>query len=228
MKKPLILMIGLLCLAVSVTGCSDKAPQSESVEALPQSVASEQVQSKVIRPLPQTLEISTLDNCTVAAAVEEGGIYLDDTGKAQMKAVIYDYDRYDMVDIAALAEGDIIELRGEEVTVNSVEHRENGWVVINGEIDMGGYELFTDDTGVYFEVGFDDIRTWNEIGTVTLPVNEEFVFTDTSDLEKGEEVWYAGDFLQPEPEVRYGFTPYNTTITIQNGEVVAMTRVYNP
>ncbi|MGN0706449.1 MAG: hypothetical protein ACI4JC_00400 [Faecalibacterium sp.] len=228
MKKTLLLMIGILCLAVSVTACSDKPLQSESADAPPESVALEQTESKTIRPLPQTIELSALDNCTVAAAVEEGGIYLDDTGKARMKAVVYDYDRYDMADIAALSEGDIIELRGEEVTVTSVEREESGLVILNGGIEQGGWELFTEDAGVYFETGFDDIRTWKELGTVILPVNEEFIFTDTADLEKGEEVWYAGDFLQPELEVRYGFTPYNTTITIQNGEVVAMTRVFTP
>lgn len=183
---------------------------------------------KVVTPLPLTVDIATLEDCTVAVSVPEGGIYLDDDGAARMEATVYAYDLYDMVDIAGLVPGDEMELRGENVLVTSVERTDAGLVILNGGLEQGGFELATDDTGVYFESGFDDARTWTALGTVTLPVNEEFTFVDSSDLESGEEIWYAGDFLAPDTDIRYDFTPYNTTITIRNGQVIAMHRVFVP
>lgn len=183
---------------------------------------------KVVTPLPLTVDIAALEDCTVAVSVPEGGIYLDDDGAARMEAAIYAYDLYDMVDIAGLVPGDEIELHGENVLVTSVERTGSGLVILNGGLEQGGFELATDDTGVYYESGFDDAKTWTALGTVTLPVNEEFTYVDSSDPEQEEKIWYAGDFLTPGTDIEYDFTPHNTTITIQNGQVISMHRVFVP
>lgn len=182
----------------------------------------------VIAPLPLSVDIANLGDCTVAASLEEGDFYLDDDGKAQMKFTIYDYDRYDMVDIANLAVGDRIEIRGEEIEVRELERPDGSMVSINGGKELGGFDLTTDDSGVFFEMGENDVKSWLALGTVTLPVNPEFVFEDSSDLDSGLKTWYAGDFLMPQVEIAFGFSALNTTVTIQNGEVIAMYRVYIP
>ena len=101
-------------------------------------------------------------------------------------------------------------------------------MVLNGGLEQGGYDLTTDDETVYYLAGFDDYKSWRALGTVTLPVNEEFTYLDASDLEKDAEVWYVGDFLTPGTQLPDGLTPNNTTVTIQNGEVVELVRSYVP
>ena len=62
----------------------------------------------------------------------------------------------------------------------------------------------------------------------TLPVNEEFTFVDASALEKDAAVWYVGDFLTSGAALPDDLTPYNTTVTIQDGQVLGMYRIFVP
>lgn len=50
--------------------------------------------------------------------------------------------------------------------------------------------------------------------------------TDSSDLEKGEVSYTLNDILNG--KVDYWFVPNNTQIHIAGGEIVSLTRVYNP
>ena len=63
---------------------------------------------------------------------------------------------------------------------------------------------------------------------MTLSVSPDFEFVDSSDLEKGPRTYYPGDFLTDNAGIEYHFIPNNTTITIQNGYVVGMQRIFNP
>lgn len=202
--------------STSVTGKSNVTAQSPAPTG------------QVVRPLPLTVDIANLGDCTLGASVEPDGIFLDNTGRAQMTVTLYDYDRYDVVDIAALEPGDVIEYRGADLLVNSVERDGAGLVSINGGEESGGFDLLTDDNTVYYECGFDGVKTWLALGTVTLPINEEFTFVDASDIDKAADVWYLGDFLTPGAQLPDGITPYNTTVTILNGQVMEMYRIFVP
>ncbi|MDO4731922.1 MAG: hypothetical protein Q4B50_00195 [Bacillota bacterium] len=184
----------------------------------------------LINPLPVDIDINNLTDCTVAVSIQEGGIYLDDDGAMQMDVEVFIYEYYDMVDIATMKEGDTILLRQEEVLVESLEQDENGRIFINGGIEAGGYELTSGDgSGIFFESGMNDHKYWQSIGSTTLRVNgDEFVYSDQSDLEKGEVTYLAGDFLQPDSPIEYDFNPNNTQIVIQDGQIIAMIRVYIP
>ena len=185
-------------------------------------------ESIVVAPLPVTIDMEMLDNCTVAISLEEGGAYTDDSGAMQMDVTVFVYDLYDMVDIALLKEGDIIVIREDEVHVDSIERNENGTVSINGGLDKGGHELHTDDNTVFYERGYSDVKSYYELGKATLNVSAEFTYTDASDLDKDPVVYMLGEFLTAEAGIDYYFNPNNTTITIQDGVVVEMTRVYIP
>ena len=137
MRKMMICMISLLCLTVALSGCSGKSNNTSTSAASEETQAVTEPSSEnwketepvtdvertgvVIKPLPMAVDIANLDECTVAASLEEGDFYLDDDGKAQMKFTVYDYDVYDLVDIANIAAGDVIVLHGDDVVVNSVE-----------------------------------------------------------------------------------------------------------
>lgn len=184
--------------------------------------------TKTIAPLPVTIDMNNLDNCTVAVSFNKGDAYVDDNGIMQLKAKVYTYDLYDMVDIALLKEGDTIILRGEEVLVNSLVRTEHGSVQINGGLDVGGYELITTENTVYFETGYSDMKSYYELGEATLRVSADFIFTDKMDLDKGAVTYYPGDFLTDEAGIFYSFAPDNTSIVIQNGQVISMERIYTP
>lgn len=183
--------------------------------------------TKTITPLPVTIDINNLNNCTVSVSFEKGDIYTDDAGALQMKVVVYTYDLYDMVDIAMLAEGDTILLRGEEVLITSLVRTEHG-VQINGGLDVGGYELITNDNTVYYEIGYSDVKSYYELGEVVLPVSAEFTFTDSFDLDLGEVIYSSADLTKEDTKIPYYFNPQSTSIVIENGEVIAMYRMYTP
>ena len=183
---------------------------------------------KTISPLPVTLDVANLTDCTVAVSIDSADLSVDNTGASVLPVTVYTYDLYDMVDIAMLEVGDTIILRGEDVVVTSLVTTDYGAVQINGGLDEGGYELVTDDHTVYFETGYSDVKTWFELGKVVLPVANDFVFTDSADPEGEIKTFTLEDLFTDKVSHIYGFSPYNTSIVIQDGIVTRMKRVYTP
>ena len=154
-------------------------------------------------------------------------MYVDDTGKLQMDVTIYTYDKFDMVDIANLNPGDILVTCTDEIEVNYMERKVSSTIYVNGGQENGGIDLLTEDNGIFFEIGFNDAKSWYEVGEATLAVSTEFEGHDSSDLEKGEVIFYPGDFLNDSIE-HFNFTPHNTTIRVEEGQIVELNRRYTP
>lgn len=234
--KKYILILTTLCLILSGCSHSQRDPMEnntsksdlETVEAMPSVTEAEAVSAPAVTvyPLPDST-MDALDNATFAISLEEGDAYVDDTGIMRMDVKVYTYDLFDMVDIAGLKAGDILDTHSGEITVSSVERNDYGTILINGGLDEGGIDLFTDDGGVYYESGYSDTKSWYEVGEVTLRVSADLEFRDNMDLDKGEQIYYAGSFLVGEV-TDYHFTPHNTTIRTENGQIVSMERVYTP
>ena len=182
--------------------------------------------TQTISPLPDT----TMENLTdsiLSVSLDEGDAYVDDQGRMQMNLKIYTYDKYDMVDIANLKVGDTVVRHSGEVKVISIEQNDSGTIYINGGLENGGFDLVTDDCGIFYETGFNDVKNWYEIGEATIRVSVDFKGIDNADLEQGEVIIYPGDFLIG-AVANYDFTPYNTTVRVEDGQIVEMTRVYTP
>ena len=212
MKKLLLLILALCFL---LTGCSSANEEAQPTEP-----------GAIINPRPD----STMDNLSdaiLSVSLEEGGAYVDDTGKMQMDLKIYSYDKYDMVDISMLKVRDVLVTHAGEVEISSLERTEGGSVAINGGLDAGGFELVTDDNGIFYEQGYNDAKNWYEVGEATIRVSVDFRYYDNSDLDKGEVIYYPGSFLVGEV-TDYHFYPHNTTIRVENGQIVEMHRVYVP
>ena len=232
MKKWMLLMVAV-CLLLA--GCSkseqdaDTDTTTETIEEADQSASENTEQEEtavVVYPLPD----ATMENLTdaiLSVSLEEGDAYVDDTGKMQMDVKIYTYDKYDMVDIANLKEGDTIVTHAGEVAVTSLERTQGGLILINGGLEEGGFDLFTDDSGIFYESGFNDVKNWYEVGTATIRVSADFEGLDNSNPDQGEVVLYPGSFLVGEV-TDYNFTPYNTTIRVEGGQIVEMNRMYTP
>ena len=225
MKK---LLISVLVIVFLFTGCKSRNG-GNGPEAAPESIsttaAAEQTPSK-IHPLPDTA-MENLTDAVLSISLEEGDAYVDDTGKMQMDVKIYTYDKYDMVDVSMLKVGDILVTHAGEVEITALSRRENGTVLINGGLDENGMDLITDETGVFYESGYSDVKNWYQIGEATIRVSVDFQYYDTSDPDRGEVLYYPGDFLIG-AVTDYHFTPCNTTIRVENGQIMEMFRVYTP
>ncbi len=207
MKKITILFI-VFCLLL--TGCA--YPQKE--------------EAKIIAPLTDTT-MENLTDAILSISLDEGNAYVDDNGRMQMDLKIYSFDKYDMVDIANLKVGDTIVRHSGEVKVVSKEQNEAGTIYINGGLENGGFDFITDDHGIFYEIGFNDTKNWYEAGEATIRVSVDFRGSDNADPEQGEIIIYPGDFLIG-AVTNYDFTPYNTTIRVEEGQIVEMDRVYIP
>ena len=225
MKKIISVILTVFIFTALLVGCT-----SEKKETTPETstAATEETGAKVIRPLPETLNINKLDNCTVAVSFEKGDVYVDDSGKMMMDLTVYSYELYDMVDIATLSEEDIIVRQNKEVKVTALERLDTGLVHINGGEEEGGFDLYSNDSTVYYEMGMNDAKAYYELGKVSLPVSDEFEYVDESELDSDPKVYYPGDFLTDNEEIRYDFNPRSTSVVIENGVVIRMNKHYIP
>ena len=219
------IMIITLVVCFLLTGCGSPAPTAP--ETASTTAATEQVATAAkVYPLPDTT-MDNLSDAILSVSLEEGDAYVDDTGKMQMDLKIYSYDKYDLVDISMLKVGDVLVTHSGDVEITALAREEDGTVLINGGLDENGFDLVTDDTGVFYERGYSDTKNWYEIGEATIRVSVDFMYYDTSDLDRGEVLYYPGSFLIGEV-TDYYFTPYNTTIRVENGQIIEMFRVYIP
>ena len=223
MRKFVMLSVILCCLLVA---CGN--PGSAATDTLPIIAQTQPLQTeapavdsfRTILPLPATADT---DNCTVAVSLEKAGI-----GSNALTVTVYDYDLYDMVDIATLKGGDTIVIRGEEVVIEALEQDSFGGVLINGGPDMDGYLLRTDENTVYYEIGFNDAKSWQPVKELTATVSEDFTFTDASDPDKGTVTYSFADMAAADSQIYFPLQPANTTAIIENSVIMAMERFYTP
>lgn len=236
--RKILFVITLIC-SIFLTACSTVnvdnnfgnvvEGDNNNTEVLDTTNDTEALEESVkIEPLDTTIDINNLNDCTIAISLNEGDAYVDDTGKMQMKVTVYDYDLYDMVDISNLKVGDTIIIGENNVVVSKLERNDIGTVIINGGIDQGGYELGTNDNGVFSEIGYNDAKSYYAIGEATIRVSTEFKYIDSSNLDEEPKEYFPGDFLTEKAGIEYNFNPNNTTIVVKDGQIVEMNRVYIP
>ena len=240
MKKVLAILLALSVLALSAcaakqvnsgtqedssaetTGQPDNSEQTGEAASEEQQPAQE---ARRVEPMAESLDLNALTDATVAASFGTEDIP-ETNGKTEITLTVYDYDVYDMVDIAQLTVGDTIVVDGEDMVVTSREDKD-GFITINGGIEQGGVDLTSDDSGVYYAVGVDDAKSYHELGKLTVPVADGFVLTDNADPEHPDET-YAAESLVKLAEDGIGFTANNTQATIEHGELTALARSYTP
>ena len=211
----------------TVEQAEEAAPEPETTAPETSPVSEEQAEAATkIHPLPDTT-MDDWQDAILSISLEEGNAYVDDAGQMQMDITIYSYDKYDFVDISMLEVGNILVTHTGEVKLESIVRNDDGSISINGGLASGGFDLTSGVGGCFYESGFNDAKNWYEVGQLTIPVSVDFVYHDTSDLEKGEILYYPGSFLIGEV-TDYEFTPHNTTIRVENGQIIEMYRLYLP
>ena len=214
-------IFAFVMLCILLTGCAADQQPAETVPVEAEAAAA------VIQPLPDTT-MEALEDSIVHISFGQDDFYQDASGSVFLRMQIYTYDKFDMVDISGLKVGDTIFLSDGELLVTSVERNDYGAVLINGGLEEGGLDLAADDSGIYFAHGYSDMKSWYLVGEAECPVSDKFVFTDNVDPEKKEVTYSAENLLESLPAPEYGYQPQNTTVRIENGQVVAMDRIYTP
>lgn len=224
-------VIFLMCLVMAACAPAGAQPEQPAATAqvetvTPETAVAVETATRIL-PLPDpTLE--TLVDSTVHISFGEGDFYRDASGNAVLRMQIYSYEQFDMVEISLMEAGDAIVISGQEILVESVKTNEFGTVLINGGLDEGGFDLATGNGGVFYVHGYSDMKSWEPVCTAEFPVSDSFVYTDSSNLDLGEVTYTVDGFLNRDPELDYGYLPQNTTVRIENGQVMAMSRVYTP
>ena len=182
-----------------------------------------------VEPLPPTLDTEHLTDCMFYAAFASDDVYLNDDGALVIHMTVYDYELFDLVDIANLAVGDTIVIDGAEQTVASIQaDEESGYLLINGGYDEDGYTMTTDENGVYYVMDVNDSRHYRALGEATLRVDQEFTMEDSSDLDSPEKILYAGDLLTDIAPYDVSFFPDNTLVTFAGGFITKIEVFYVP
>lgn len=190
----------------------------------------EVIETAIVYPLPTTFDLNNIKDCTLAVSIENGDIYVTeaDTRNYTMKVRVYDYELFDLVDISLLEVGNVILINKEQVEISSIERNELGTVIINGGLDVGGYELVTNENGVFYSIGYSDIKIYHEIGEIELEISPEFIYIDASDPDSGEKKYTVADLTADDAFFEYKGNPHNTSIVVENGLVTSMTKSYTP
>ncbi len=212
------------------TAGTDAAAGSEAetgAESAESASAAEETESVRIEPLPETLSIDALDDCTVSASFAPEDV-TEENGMVSVHMTAYTYELFDMVDIGRMKVGDVLVINGEEMPVESVERNDLGLVTVNGGFEMGGCNLYTEDDTVYCEILMDIDKSYHPLGEITLPLAEDFVLADDSDIENQGKECTAEEFLAALDAGTLDFNQFNTTVTIQGGQIVKVHVIFLP
>lgn len=227
----------LLALGITMVGCGAPGSTAGSAAASTTSTTSSEAQKTEVQPMQGVLLSEPLPDGTYHISFESDKVWVGERKNTINDAVVYDYDRYTAPEIEALREGDTIatHLNGTEeitaLTVESVE-RENNYVTINGGIEEGGIDLCKEDD-YYRTLTWDDFPVYYEVG-----VAKQLVMADDIELSDGaadfeaDPVIVKGDRAvcdaMSNEEDGYGWNAGNTTVTIQNGEMTHVDRIWVP
>lgn len=181
----------------------------------------------IIKPMTTSLDINSLKDCTFAATFKASDVYLNNDGALVTHMQVMVFETFDAVDIAKMVVGDTLKINGNDMLVKSIE-REGKVVTINGGLEKGGCYLKTEENGQYYETIFNDLHRYYSIGETTLPVDQEFILVDNSDLYNKGKTLYAGDFLQEMKNSKKEFSENATIVRVENGYIKNITLNYVP
>jgi len=219
------------------------------------SISVPESEGKYIKPLEEKIDFDNMAGkyaCNIEAVNEKDGEVVGRFGIYTMDL----YDAVDITnlqpgDTILVGAGEKTEIlvekvtKADPVTLTSSDESEDetearAVIDVNGGIDEGGASFIAYEGGTFRYFGFDDHATYTLAGTAELPVAMDASIIDHAfdydnpDDEVGGKVIEAADFAKYfEDELdEFGGTSYfyfnNTSITIEDGQVVDITRIFIP
>ncbi len=211
--------------AESETSESESASAAEA-----ESVAREALRGTdpiTVKPLDSYPAVDgTLEECDFPASFDPAKDIVKDDNGYKLTYTGYGKELFDLVDMFLLQKGDTIVISGEDVLIDSIENTD-GKYLINGGLDEGGYDLISDENTTFYVRGYDDMTTYTNLGSYTLPIVEDCVITDNSDPDNQGKVLTIDELMADDDEYS-GYLCYNTVITLKSGEITGITRNYTP
>ena len=201
-------------------------PAGTEDEEEPEEDASEEDEptGKIITPNNPEIDIFALADGIYPVAFEPS-----DLADGALTFTVYWEATFDIVEISQLAPGDTLYTGEAVVDVETVEREDD--LLINGGLDNGGVTLRAyDEDNVWKVVLEDDEHTYTDWGATTLPISEDVTFTDSWDIEKdpvtatGAEA-VAAAIVGTDMD---SFIPLNTTVRVEDGQIVEIVRVFIP
>lgn len=227
MTKLAALLAAILLLTAAMTACGGQSTEPDTPD-------DGQTGTTAVRiaPIPSGFDPAAPEDCDVSVSFDNGDIKLNDEGVLILHMTVWEYELFDAAEVSAMKPGDTLVVRGQEIAVTAVESAD-GVVHVNGGLEKGGVDLAAAESGGVFYESNSAVTefpyNYVETAQLTLPVDgDSFVYTDTSDLEKGEQTYLAGDLLTMQDTVDFSCTAMNGTAHIAGGKVTAITRVYIP
>lgn len=228
--KKLTILVTALCLT-ALTACStNQANSSQSAQtsqpAEPAQSTAPATEAKSIKPTP----VANIDlehpqegfNAPVSFAAAD---VKKDGDKITLTMKVYEQELFDAVEVSQLKAGDTITAEGKEVKVTEAKELKAGGIAINGGYDNGGITLFPGDGGTYYQVKENDAKTYQEVGTTTLPLGDKFELLDNANNDNKK---LTAQDMTTLKDDGVGFNVNNTTATVENGVITNITRAYMP
>ena len=184
--------------------------------------------ARVAAPRPVDVDPAALPDGTYPVAFNPGDILSGASGVFMNAVHVYALDTYDPAAVEGLALGDTLVVSGESIAVETVKRRGDTVTVNRGTRNACALR-YRADLDAYVIDGDDDLPTYTERGLTTLTLDPSAVFTDSWDIDSAPvTVEYAAIVPALQESPNRWFDPYSTTVTIQNGRVVRIERVYVP
>ena len=239
MKKKIVGI--LLCTAMLLTACgSDNAstPAVSTAEGTP--IATDTASSEAVTetsavfadetevtPLATTIDTTALADGTYAVSFVATDASTDN-GTIQLNVTVYDYEHFSADAVENLKSGDTLVLNGESITINTIENNGDNIISINGGLEQDGCDLGKDDDGNYSELLMDIGRNYTAVGQITLPLSKDFVFTDDKDPQNQNIQYSAEELVTLLGNDNQYFDALTTSVTVENGVITALHRIFMP
>ena len=138
--------------------------------------------------------------------------------------------REEAVEVSLLEPGDTLVYNGEKIVIKTIGD-DGGCITVNGGLENGGAWLQAGDGGTYRACQWDDHSLYSELGTVELPLSEDFMIVDCGENpEDPSDTLTTGQklYLETIESWRREFYPLNTRVTVEDGIITAIIRRWIP
>lgn len=181
-----------------------------------------------IAPLPSGIDVDNLQDCTVPAAFSPDDFNW--TGKS-LKMTVYNEDLYDVVDISQMRTGDTLIYRQKPIVIATLTQSTHGMLEVNGGLEEGGCWLVGNEGGTYRGTEWDDHSSYSKLGKAEVKFADSFLIIDCGEFPKDPSDTIRTDqklYIEKMKKNRPDFFQLNTRVTIENGMITEIRRIWIP